>query len=108
MDKRVTYLLSALVVIVAIGVGLYANELSRQAAQRRAAIRAGKEAELNDGIRVFNKAIALWCHPGSENIKADVHAKPDSPEWDKWQCENANAAREDDLQAVKKLEEEDR
>jgi len=104
----VIYLLSALVVIVAIGVSLYANELSRQAAQRRAVIRAEKEADLNDGIRTFNKAIALWCHPGSENIKADVHEKPDSPEWHKWQCEFAQSQREDDYRELKKLQEEER
>jgi len=115
MDKRVIWLLSALVVIVAIGVGLYANELSRQASARRAAVRAAREAEINDGIRTFNSAIKTYCHDG-DTIKFDpfkppaqpANIKPDSPEWDKWQCDTARWERADWYWDLKKLQEEDR
>jgi hypothetical protein len=108
MDKRIVWLLSALVVIVAIGVGLYANELSRQAAQRRAVVRAAQEVELENRIQGLSGPIATFCHPGNENIKSDIHAKPNRREWDKWQCENAKAASEDNAQALRKLREENR
>lgn len=108
MDKRVIWLLSALVVIVAIGVGLYANDLSRQAAQRRAVARAAREAELNRSIQEISGPVATFCHPGNENVKADVHAKLNSPEWDKWQCETATESRDEDVEELRKLQEEDR
>jgi hypothetical protein len=108
MNKRIIYLLSALVVIVAIGVSLYVNELSRQAAQRRAVVRAAREAELNRSIQEISGPVATFCHPGNENVKADVHAKPNSQEWDKWQCEVAMESRDEDEKELRKLQEEDR
>jgi hypothetical protein len=52
--------------------------------------------------------IQTFCRSGDESIKADLNAKPNSPEWNKWQCENAKAIREDNERALKKLREEDR
>jgi hypothetical protein len=81
-----TWLLLILVVLVAIGVGLYANELRRQAnirvAAHAAAIAAEREqrmsriADLQHAIEDGNRIMHENCHP---NIKADRNARVDTP-----------------------------
>lgn len=88
MNNIRTWLLLALVVLVAIGIGLYANELRRQAdirdAEHAAAV-AAKNAERMEQIKYREQQVERdtelvksSCHP---NIKADPKARPGSPEW---------------------------
>jgi hypothetical protein len=104
MDKPVTWLLLTLVVIGAIGVWLYAHELSRQADERRTAVIAAKQAEIEDAIHQLSGPIATFCQPEDKTVIAANNAKIGSPEWLKWQCNFATTKRDELHEDVDRVE----
>jgi hypothetical protein len=94
------------VTIVAVGVGLYANELRRQADERRAAEKAADVDRVARQLEIAQENVAALCHSVNENVKPDEHAKEGSFEWIKLHCDSARSTRDYWDKRLKEVESE--
>lgn len=109
--KTTVILPSLIVTISAIGLGLYANELSRQARARREADENAREAareerrhDLYNSLHTYERASQTFCHPGNEKITPNVNANPGTPAWNRWQCDFAQARHRDVEREIRGME----
>jgi len=93
--KRIYWLLSAIVVLLAIGLGLYAIDLSRQAGDRRQIAEQQRQAKrqqhyeemkqkrsnLSTHLESNERAIEVFCHPEHKT------AKPADAAFNKRECD---------------------